>query len=58
MKGVSVILLAIPDAWSVLQVNLVRTDIEASKSDTLKWVIVTVVGLLGAGFAAIRLSLA
>lgn len=40
------------------EVNLVRTDIEASKSDTLKWVIVTVVGLLGAGFAAIRLSLA
>jgi hypothetical protein len=33
----------------------VRTDIESSKSDTLKWVMITVVSLLGAGFAAIRL---
>lgn len=39
------------------EVNLVRTDMESSKSDTLKWVVVTVVGLLGAGFAAIRLSI-
>lgn len=40
------------------EVNLVRTQMESSKSDTLKWVVVTVGGLLGAGFAAIRLSLA
>eukprot|EP00892_Ulva_mutabilis_P010925 jgi/Ulvmu1/8204/UM041_0013.1 len=40
------------------EVNMVRTEMESSKSDTLKWVIVTVVGLLGAGFAAIRLAMA
>lgn len=40
------------------EINSVRTEIETSKSETLKWVVVTVGGLLGAGFAAIRLSLA
>lgn len=40
------------------EVNIVRTEMESSKSDILKWVIVTVVGLLGAGFAAIRLAMA
>jgi len=37
------------------ELNVVRTMIETSKSDTLKWVVVTVGGLLGAGLAAIRL---
>lgn len=46
-----------PGAAACAQVSLVRTEMESSKSDTLKWVVVTVVGLLGAGFAAIRLAL-
>lgn len=39
------------------EINVVRTDMESSKADTLKWVVVTVLSLLGAGFAAIRLAM-
>jgi ABC-type phosphate transport system auxiliary subunit len=39
------------------ELNLVRTNLESSKSETLKWVVVTVVGLMGAAFAAMRLSM-
>ena len=43
------------NSTSEREVNSVRTYVESSKSDTLKWVVVTVSGLLGVGLAGIRL---